>query len=123
MQADFVDFFWEDTWRCWESSTDFFFLSLLLFFMLPEHLRALDGHNGLIFSGMQDVVREERPESASLRLQFASKSLNGECPDKSISMGFLVPTVQQLHSRSLASTCFFFIPLEMPVSTLLGLLR
>lgn len=46
-----------------------------------------------IFSGMQDVVREERPESASLRLQFASKSLNGECPEKSISMGFLVPTV------------------------------
>lgn len=36
---------------------------------------------------VQDVVREERPESASLRLQFASKSLNGECPDKSISMG------------------------------------
>ena len=85
----------------------FFSLSLLLFFMLPEHLRAVDGHNGLIFSGMQDVVREERPESASLRLQFASKSLNGECPDKSISMGFLVPTVGRCIPRSLASTCFF----------------
>lgn len=36
---------------------------------------------------VQDVVREERPESASLRLRLASKSLNGECPDKSISMG------------------------------------
>ena len=94
MQADFVDFFWEDTSNRGDVGSQApKIFSSVFFFMLPEHLRAVYGHNGLIFSGMQDVVREEQPESASLRLQFASKSLNGECPDKSISMGFLVPTV------------------------------
>ena len=59
----------------------------------------------IIFSGMQDVVGEERPESASLRLRLASKSLNGECPDKSMSMGFLVQKLP-LHSRRVGSTWF-----------------